>query len=401
MGPIGYLISIAVILLAGVLCALLANKFKIPNILLLLLIGMIIGNINYKGAPLIEFPFVFLTTIGSIALVMVVFDASSRFKIKEFDHFSFKALKLSFIFLILNLVFLSIFTNLIFKVSSVVVVMIFAAMMSGTDPAPVLSMFNKSKAKPVKMLEIESIINTPIVVLIPFIIIQFAMNVPSPIMDRFIEQITPFLQQIIAGIGSGILIGIIFLKMMRKKYSETLSPIAIITAALLTYALAEILNGNGVVAVTTMGLLFGNIYVKEKAHLHEFSSMFANSFEIIVFVLIGIIISLPLTAGFFIKSVLLFLIYIFIRYAAINMSFGKEYTHKEKMFMGLNAQKGITVAVLVFIFFTMYENPSSILYNLAGVKEILDLSIVFMLYSIILSTATIKFSRYFLGEKNF
>ena len=85
-----------------------------------------------------------------------------------------------------------------------------------------------------------------------------------------------FILRFVAGIGAGFLVGIIIFKVMKKAYSEILSPLAVITAALLTYILAENLGGNGVLAITTMGLFFGNVYVKQKIQLMEFSTFFAG-----------------------------------------------------------------------------------------------------------------------------
>lgn len=401
MESILFLTYLAIILLLGIICTVISRKLKIPNLLLLIIIGIILGNLEYKGSPLIAFPGIFLTSIGILALVMVVFDSSSRFKFKEFDTFSIKALKLSLVFLFLNLVFLTIVTKWMFGISSAFLAAVFAALMSGTDPMAVMIMLKESKEKVVKMLEIESIINTPIIVLIPFIIIEFMKSVDVKlIFSKFIEQIAPFLQQIVSGIGAGILIGIIVFKLMRKQYSETLSPLAIITAALLTYILAENLGGNGVLAVTVMGLIFGSFYVKEKIQLQEFSSMFANSLEILVFVLVGMIINLPFTTEFFIKSFSLFLVFLFIRFVSINITFIKEdYSLKEKIFMTLNAQKGIAVAVIAFTLFTRYSEKTSFLYNLQGVPEILNLILVFMIYSIIISTIMVRLSKYFIKSE--
>lgn len=398
MDSILFLTYLAVILLLGIICTLISRKLKIPNLLLLIIAGIIIGNLDYKGSPLLYFPGLFLTSVGILALVMVIFDSSSRFKFKEFDTFSIKALKLSLVFLFLNLVFLTIATKWLFAINSVFLAAVFAALMSGTDPVAVMTMLRKSTAKAVKMLEIESIINTPIIVLVPFIILDLMQNIRLElIFSKFIEQIAPFLQQIVSGIGAGILVGIVVFKLMRKQYSETLSPLAIITAALMTYILAENLGGNGVLAVTVMGLIFGSFYVKEKVQLQEFSSIFANSLEILVFVLVGMIINIPFTLNFFTKSLSLFFILLLIRFTSINITFIKEdYNIKEKIFMTLNVQKGIAVAVIAFTLFTRYSDKTSFLYNMQGVPEILNLTLIFMIYSIIISTITIKFSKYFI-----
>jgi len=174
---------------------------------------------------------------------------------------------------------------------------------------------------------------------------------------------------------------------MKRKYSETLSPLTIITSALLTYILAENLGGNGVLAVTTMGLFFGNTYVTHKLQLREVSSFFANSLEILVFILIGLIIKIPLNYAFIFKSLMLFIIYLVVRYLAIAISLKKlNYNLKERLFMAFNVQKGIAVAAVAFTLTTLH---------IEGIQTILHLILLFMLYSIIISTIVVRFSKYF------
>jgi NhaP-type Na+/H+ or K+/H+ antiporter len=174
---------------------------------------------------------------------------------------------------------------------------------------------------------------------------------------------------------------------MRKAYSVVLSPLAVITSALLAYIIAENLDGNGVLAVTSMGLLFGNVYVKQKFQLREFASVFSNSLEILVFVLIGIVIAIPFSTDFFIRSIALFLLYLLIRFFSIIFSLrSMNFTLKEKIFMSLNAQKGIAVAVVVFSLATL---------EIEGIQTILNLSLAFMLYSIILSSVVFRIARFF------
>lgn len=396
MEAITFLTYLAVLLLLGIICTLISQKIKIPNILLLIIIGMLLGKIKYQDKLLMEFPPLFLTSIGILALVMIIFDSSSRFKLKEFDTLSLNVLKLTGIFLFLNLIFLTIATIFVlgmeFNVYSILVALLFAALMSGTDPAAILTMFKQTKNKILELLEIESLVNTPMIVLLPFIILDLMNRIKTEAIafSQFFDQILPLLQdfilRLIAGIGAGILIGLLVFKMMKRKYSEILSPLAVITAALLAYILAENFGGNGVLAVTTMGLFFGNVYLKQKMELQEFSLVFANSLEILVFILIGFIITLPLNPDFFMRSIALFIIYLIIRYFAIEFSFKKEYNLKEKIFMALNAQKGIAVAVVAFTLTIL---------NTGELSMILNMILAFMLYSIIVSTVVVKFSRYF------
>ena len=387
-----YLTSIGIVLLFGIICTIIASKMKIPNVLLLLILGIGLSQISYNGEKIISFPPTFLTAISILALVMIIFDSCSRFKLKEFDDLSIKTLKMVGVNLTLNLIILTFFMYQIFKIKNLFIAAVFAAMMSGTAAETVLTIFQGNKSRVLEFLEIESILNTPLMVLIPFMIIDLMSSVGTQMaVSKFIEQIAPFIQQIITGIGAGVLVGIIVFKFMRKHYSENLSPVAMITAALLAYVMAERLGGNGVLAVTTLGLFFGNIYIKEKWKLHQFSGMLANSLEILVFVLVGLLIILPQSYVFFVRSLVLFLVFLLVRYLSVLIVTRKEeFTIKEKVFITLNAPKGIALATIAFTLTT---------FDIAGISTILEVTLAFLLYSILLSTVTVRFSKYFLGAK--
>ena len=398
MAALFYLTAISVLLLAGIICSIISNKLKISNILLLILTGLLLGSIKYQGEKIALSP-VFLTSISIIALVMILFDSTSRLKLKTFDTLSFKAMRLAFVFLILNIILLTIPVMLIYGIvgdslfQSIILALIFSALMSATDSAAVLVLLKGFSGRVARLLEIESIINTPLSVILPFLFLDLFYNIGTTIniSTLFENSIIPFLTQIIVGLGAGVFIGLLIFKLMRKKYSDQLSPIALITSALLTYIIAENLGGSGVIAVVSLGLLFGNISIKQKRTLNEFSSMFSNSLEILVFILIGFSISIPWSILFFIKSILLFIIYILIRYVAVNLTFRKEYTKKEKVFMTLNISKGIAVAVVVF---------SLMILNIPTLNSLLPLILIFMIYSIATSTIAEKFAPKLLAKKD-
>ncbi|MEA3429783.1 MAG: cation:proton antiporter [Nanoarchaeota archaeon] len=399
MAALLFLTYLAIVIFIGIICSIIANKAKIPNVLLLLIAGLILNNLSFQGKQLIEFPTVFITSISILALVLIVFDSSSRFKFKEFDQFSFSSLKLTAIFLILTMVILTIATDFLFKPGSILLSLMFAALMAGTSPSAVLAMVGSTKNKVLELLEIESIVNTPFIVLLPFLIVDLLVGAKSaPTLSIFIEQIHPFSLQIISGIGTGVIVGLVVFRIMRKQYSEQLSSLALIGAALLTYVMAEFLGGNGVIAVTAAGIMFGTFYIKEKTKLREYSLIFSNFLEIIVFIFVGLLLNISFEPKFLLLTFALFAIFIAIRFVAINLSFfSGEYNWKEKMFMTLNAPKGIAVAVVAstLLAFTIPGSEQFI----PGMKTMLDIVLMFLLYSITLSTIIIKFSKYFLRLK--
>ena len=104
------------------------------------------------------------------------------------------------------------------------------------------------------------------------------------------------------------------------------------------------------------------------------------------------------------------MIYIAIRFATVQLLFSKEYNTKEKIFMSLNVQKGIAVAVVAFILTTLVFTKTEVIngikqvievsfISLPGANVVLNLSLAFILYSIIISTILIKFSKYFLSTE--
>ncbi len=413
MESITYLTYLGVVVLLGLACSVLSKKLKLPNILLLIFTGIFLNKFwdmmnwagrllqnlqilelytDYVSAPLISFPPLFIATLALLALVMIVFESTSRFKYRDLDDFSLSALKLTMTFFFITFVVLSVLTNIIFSLKNLFLATLFAALMAGTSAGAVMTMVKETKNEVIKLLQIESIFNTPLIVIIPFVIVDLMSSIgvvsSSFFISKFMEQLVPFLQQIVTGIGAGVIIGLLAIKILRAQYSQVLSPLALIAAALLTYVLAENIGGNGVLAVTAMGFLFGNVVVKEKGHIQEFSSIFSVFLELMVFVLVGLLIEVPLTFVFISKSLFLFAIFLIVRFISVEISFrDKQYNFKEKLFLSLVVPKGIATAVVAI---------SLIGSKVVGMGIVLDLTLIFMLYSILLASVTVKFSKYFI-----
>ena len=140
---------------------------------------------------------------------------------------------------------------------------------------------------------------------------------------------------------------------MKKFYSKVLSPVSLLASALITYVLAEGLGGSGILAVTALGLFFGNIYIKEKETLKTFGNFLSNTFEILVFVLLGLMLSLPLQWLFYVKVLVIFILYMAVRYFGVMFVFRKsKLSHNERLFIALNSSKGVATAVVIFMLLT-------------------------------------------------
>jgi NhaP-type Na+/H+ or K+/H+ antiporter len=390
MAALQVLTALSILLLIGIILTYFSRRLKVPNVLALIIAGIFLGPIQLNGVRTFEFSTEFLAAVSIIALIMIVFDSTSRLPLRGISKDTTLALETTGLFLVAELVIFSTAAHFIANLSWFLSILL-ASILVGTDTGAVLVLLKNIKHKTITFLEVESIINTPLTVIIPFMVIGFAETFDlSTLLYSFIEQIAPFSQQIVTGVGAGMVVALITFRMMRKQYSQVLSPLVLIASALLTYILAESLGGNGVLAVTTLGLFFGNVSIKKKETLHTFGSLLSNLFEILVFLLLGVSIRLPTTVSFYIMSMMLFIVYIAIRTGVIFALFKKsKVTNKEKTFMSLNTAKGVAVGVVAFSLI-----PLSI-----GAELVIELALIFILYSIVLSTIVTHFSKYFIGAK--
>jgi len=390
---ISYLTGLSVLLIIGIIATIVARKLRVSSILFFILIGIFIANLPSTKGGVLDFPPDFLIAIALLTLAMIVFDGSSRLSLHELDKQSTRAVELVVAFIVMNALLVGGGAILLFiepSVQGFLLAIIFAVIMAGTDPGSVFILLGETKHRVLEFLRLEAVLNTPVVVIIPFLLLDIVHGVRQlTVESTFNDLLLPLLQQVIVGIGTGLLIGVIVFRLMRKHYSKSLSPVVVIATTIFAYVTAEQLAGNGIVAVATLGLLFGNTYVKRKGRLVEFSSILSTSLNILVFLMVGMLVVIDFDLAFFIKSLALFVIAIIARFLAVVISLhGSEFKWREKLFMSLHMPKGIAVAVVTLTLAVLWP----------GLNELLTLMILFMVYSLILGSVTDRFSKYFIKK---
>ncbi len=391
---IAYLTGLALLLFIGILGSIIARKAKVSSILVLALLGILIANTPLNAFGLFSFPPEFMVALSLLTLAMIVFDGSSRFTLRDLDLKSDKALELVLIFIATSVVILGTGTIALFldwSVKGLLYALIFSVIMVASDAGSVFVILGETKHKVLDFLKLEAIINTPFVVIVPFLVLNILKEVSNlSVAATFFDFVMLFLQQVVVGVGAGMVVGIVVFRFMRKYYSETLSPVVIIATAILSYVIAENMGGNGVLAVATLGLIFGNTYVKRKGSLMEFSSLLSMSLEILVFLFIGMLVRINFDWAFFGKSLLLFGVALVARLVAVLITFhGEDYGLREKLFITLNMPKGIAVAVVTLTLYVLN----------APIDGLLTLMILFVVYSLVVSSITDRFGRFFIRKE--
>ncbi|MDN5327460.1 MAG: hypothetical protein PWP03_98 [Candidatus Woesearchaeota archaeon] len=380
MDPLFILLAIGVIFFFGLLSSLISNKIKLPNMLLLILAGIFLANLPIFSQKTPFDDLTLVSTISTIALVLIVFSYTSRFRIKDFDSLSTDAGLITLFSVIFTLITVSLLVHFVLGLN-LVLSLVFASTLVGTDPSAVAQFLPNVRNKSIKLLFVESIINSPITVLAPIVFLDF-VNFKPVSGELLTTFFTAFLSQVIVGIGSGFVIGLVFFKFMRKSYSASLSPLALITAALLAYGLAEYLSGNGVFAVTTLGLFYGTVSIKNKFVLSQYSRVISDILEIFVFILIGFLFKVKLINWKFVLELsLIFGTYLLMRWLAVLLALRKStFSKLEKHFITFLPPKGVVTVVIILTIALTGNFP----------EETINLLIGFIVLSQLFSTIFVK-----------
>jgi NhaP-type Na+/H+ or K+/H+ antiporter len=189
----------------------------------------------------------------------------------------------------------------------------------------------------------------------------------------------------------GLVSGYIIYFILNTKINEKLAYLIVLTSSIVIYISSEQINASGVIALTVFALIFGNYHIKHKLELEKFTSIFSYIFNIFVFILIGTI--LLIDFQYIIKGTLLFVVYLLIRFISINLALiNSKINLLQKIFMTLNITKGMEVAIIILLMITRFK-------NLQGINIIINLSLLFCLYSFVFSSITGLYAQDFLKNE--
>jgi cell volume regulation protein A len=316
--------------------------------------------------------------LRTLALVLIVFTGAFNLRFDELKKFSDVSVNLAFSLVILNTIVLGILAKIIFDLAWVPSLLL-GAIISGTDASVVFTFEEQLKkfSNVLTVLKVESILNSPLSVLIPLLLLDVLEIAPGEILPLNV-YISQFFLMIVAGTGSGLVIGLILAKIvssMVKEYSSLL----IVSIAFLIFGLAESVGGSGMLAVAVAGFIIGNLGFKYKEKVSQFQSEFSDMLRISVFTLLGAQIFLDLNPvllalefGF---ALLVFLIRpVFVTYIARDLR--KEGSNGFNL-LRLTGPRGISAVAVAPLVAVRLEN-----------NQIMNVVFMVVFFTVLLSTVT-------------
>ena len=271
-------------------------RFGVPALLLFLLVGMLFGSdglgLQFHNAKIAQF-------IGMVALSVILFSGGMDTKFKEIRPILSPGIVLSTVGVFLTALFTGLFiwylsgmswTNIHFPL---ITSLLLASTMSSTDSASVFAILRSQKMnlkhnlRP--MLELESGSNDPMAYMLTIFLIQF---IQSDGMGTG-NIIGSFIIQFLVGAAAGYILGKLAILILNKINidNQSLYPILLLSFVFFTFAITDLLRGNGYLAVYIAGMMVGNHKITFRKEIATFMDGLTWLFQIIMFLMLGLLVN--------------------------------------------------------------------------------------------------------------
>jgi cell volume regulation protein A len=281
------------LLAAGIAGALLAERMRIPGLLLFLGLGMLAGSEGIGG---IEFDDPELArTLGTIALVLILFEGGLSAGWSEIRPVLGTAASLATIGTLVTAVATGLAAEWIFGLSTLEGMLVGSAV-AATDSAAIFAVLRRStlEKRLARSLEGESGMNDPVALLLVIGFIDWIQQPGYGLADMAGQLGLKLVLGGAIGLGLGRL-AVTGLNRVRLP-TDGIYPVATIAIAALAYGLAEVAHGSGLLATYLTALALGSGNIPARRTVVAFHEGIGWVAQIGLFVLLGLLV-FPATLG--------------------------------------------------------------------------------------------------------
>ncbi len=275
------------LLAAGIVGGLLADRMRIPGLLLFLGLGMLagsegIGGIEFNDAELAR-------TLGTVALVLIVFEGGLTAGWSEIRPVLGTAASLATIGTVLTALIAGFAAKLIFGLGTLEGMLVGAAV-AATDSAAIFAVLRRSRLEKglARSLEGESGMNDPVALLLVVGFIEWIQTPGYGIPD----MVGLLALKLALGAAIGLALGrlaVLALNSVRLP-TDGIYPVATLAIAGIAFGAAEVAHGSGLLAVYLTALALGSASVPARRTIAAFHEGVGEVAQIGLFVLLGLLV---------------------------------------------------------------------------------------------------------------
>ena len=362
-------LAVGAIIIIGFISNLLFNKSKVPDVLILIALGYLIGPgmLGIIDNDMFEIIEVMAPLLAAVALAMIMFDGGLGLNYDQVMGSLTRTMLHTIVAFVLS-VMVATAIAFIMMGWDFCTALLLGAILGGTSGAVVIPLVNRLRVSPKTrvLLTIESALTDVIVIVMAMSIIL--------LMQSSTGDLGPTVQGLAAAFFVSTMIGLIFgifwLRVLAKLEGQPFSYMVTIAMLFIIYALTDVLvgqSGVGAIAALIFGLVLGNkeefarIFKKFKGEYHfneeirQFHCEISFFVRTFFFVYLGIVFSMtPIDTGYIVLALGIFLGLIGVRYVAASITSSVfKLTRPNKMAVFFMMPRGLSAAVLASIPLTM------------------------------------------------
>jgi len=380
----------ALILLAIIFVAKIASKWRVPLVVVSLFAGMIFGDDILK---IVHFhDYAYARRIADYALVFVLFIGGFGTKKERLKMVLGPAMVLATVGVMMTAgITMTLFVYLL-KLPMQQAILI-GCIIASTDAAAVFSILRSRSLNPKlsSVVEIESATNDPMAIILTTIAVKltvaFALSGNVDTTQTALQPINLMLSliwQIVGGVGIGLLIGwvMVFVSRFVAELDKGYYYIYIISIIMLSYGAANVAGASGILSAFFAGFVLGNSNIPYKSTSSTLLDALSTIGNVVIFVLLGLLVSPRDFLGVFKDGILLFLILTLVArpVTVAACTFFAKYSWKENVFLSWSGLRGAVPIVLA-------TYPAA--ENIEGAKYIFNVVFFAVLLSMLVQGGTI------------
>lgn len=243
-----------VIIILGFIGNYLFQKKGIPDNLLLIIFGVVLGPVLHLIDPS---GFTNIAPVfSSVALLIILFDGGMSLNLYKVLDESPKALILGVVNVLLSMALTTAFTTIVLG-WEILHGLLLGTILGGTSSSIVLSLISKMDVpeRVRTLLSLESVFTDAIVIVLSITLLDILTEVKSASLAAISQSIASTFS---IGVVFGLICGILWLRMLSLLKNETYDDILTLSVTLLFYGLTETVGGNGAIFALVFGLVMGN-----------------------------------------------------------------------------------------------------------------------------------------------
>jgi NhaP-type Na+/H+ or K+/H+ antiporter len=355
------LIIVAVVLALGVAAQVVADRFRVPSVLFLILAGIAIGPEGLEIVTIDVFGEETLSTIVGISVAIIVFEGAFHLKIEKLRESPSAAIRLVTVGAVIAFVGTTVAVRFLLGAEWEIAALV-GALLVATGPTvitPILAVV-PVRNRVAAAMETEGIVND--VTAAVFAAVIFKLLVAQE--DNPTAYLNEFVQRLSLGIFVGLLAaGVLWLVLVQANLPRGLSPqnvrLVILAGAVLSFSIADSLAAeSGVAAVAVAGVVLGNANLPYEEEIEKFKGDVTIIVLSFVFIALAALIDFDSLLDLGVGGLLVVaVVALVLRPALVFLStVSTRFTLGEKLFISFVGPRGIIPASVATLFAIELQN---------------------------------------------